>query len=205
MTPNTEKVSLESNPFHADAFLDAVGLIAIRLDRAKINTMANDIARLRAREHRENGGRLFILGMGGSAANASHAANDFRKIAKVEAYAASDNIAEMTARINDDGVNEWMVGWLEASAFGMHDAILVLSVGGGRNGVSQCIVEAVRYALQRGALVLGIVGSDDGYTARYGHNVIVVPTVKDEWRTPLTESFQAVIWHCIVNHPALKS
>jgi len=154
---------------------------------------------------RNVGGRLFVLGMGGSAANASHAVNDFRKLCNIEAYCASDNAAEMTARINDDGASEWMAGWLKASNLAERDAILVLSVGGGTYHASQCIVEAVRYAMQCNVLVMGIVGDKDGYTARYGHSVLVLPTPDDHWRTPLAETFQAVIWHLIVNHPALKS
>ncbi len=180
-------------------FVDAAFLTLAALDDDKIETMAHDIASLR-----ERGGRLFILGVGGSAANASHAVNDFRKLCNVEAYAPTDNVAELTARTNDDGWDVVFVEWLMVSKLSDKDAILVLSVGGGTRNVSQCIVEAVRYAMQRDAVVLGIVGRDDGFTAKYGHTVVVVPIIEDKWRTPLTEAFQAIIWHAIVNHPALS-
>lgn len=155
---------------------------------------------------RTRGGRLFILGVGGSAANASHAVNDFRKLAGLECYAPTDNVAELTARTNDDGWASVFVEWLRSSRLGPRDALLVFSVGGGdlEKNVSPNLVTALQFAKQVGARVVGIVGRDGGYTARVADACVIVPTVNAQTITPHTESFQAVVWHLFVSHPDLK-
>ena len=155
---------------------------------------------------RRRGGRLFILGVGGSAANASHAVNDFRKIAGIEAYAPTDNAAELTARINDEGWADSFAGWLRASRVTADDLVMVLSVGGGdeEKNVSPNLVRAVQYAKQRGSRVLGIVGRDGGYTAKAADVCILVPEVNPARVTPHTEAFQSIILHLFVAHPQLQ-
>lgn len=155
---------------------------------------------------REMAGRLFILGVGGSAANASHAVNDFRKIALIEAYAPTDNVAELTARTNDEGWPTVFSKWLEVSRLRINDLLLVLSVGGGseENNISSNLVLALRYAKQNGAKILGIVGRDGGYTAQIADTCILVPVCNKENTSPHTEAFQAIIWHLLVSHPKLK-
>ncbi len=155
---------------------------------------------------RERGGRLFILGVGGSAANASHAVNDFRKICGFEAYAPTDNVSELTARTNDEGWSTVFAEWLRGSRLRADDAVLVLSVGGGslEKNVSPNLVEAVRLAKKCGATVLGIVGKDGGYTGQAADACCIVPTVNPATITPHAEAFQAVVWHLLVSHPALK-
>lgn len=167
----------------------------------KIERMA-----LRLAGVREAGGRLFVLGVGGSAANASHVVNDFRKIAGIEAYAPTDNVAELTARTNDEGWNSVFVSWLQVSRLAARDAVLVLSVGGGNPefNVSTNLVAALDYAKSCGATTLGIVGRDGGYTARVADLSVVVPTVNAAHITPHAEAFQAVIWHLLVSHPEVK-
>ena len=155
---------------------------------------------------RERGGRLFILGVGGSAGNASHAVNDFRKICGFEAYAPTDNVSELTARTNDEGWSTVFAEWLRGSRLRKEDALLILSVGGGNleKNVSPNLVEALKLAKERGATILGIVGKDGGYTAQVADVAIIVPTVNPATITPHSEAFQAVIWHLFVSHPALK-
>ncbi len=155
---------------------------------------------------RERGGRLFILGVGGSAGNASHAVNDFRKICGFEAYAPTDNVSELTARTNDEGWSTVFAEWLRGSRLRKEDALLVLSVGGGslEKNVSPNLVEALKLAKERGATVIGIVGKDGGYTAQVADAAIIVPTVNPATITPHSEAFQAVVWHLFVSHPALK-
>ena len=155
---------------------------------------------------RERGGRLFILGVGGSAGNASHAVNDFRKICGFEAYAPTDNVSELTARTNDEGWSTVFAEWLRGSRLRQEDALLILSVGGGNleKNVSPNLVEALKLAKERGATILGIVGRDGGYTAQVADIAIIVPTVNPATITPHSEAFQAVIWHLFVSHPALK-
>ena len=163
------------------------------------------VAELRAT--RERGGRLFILGVGGSAANASHAVNDFRKLAGLEAYAPTDNVSELTARTNDEGWASVFVEWLKTSRLRVEDAILVFSVGGGNleKNVSPNLVSALQYAKQVGARVVGIVGRDGGYTAQVADACVVIPTVNPAHVTPHTEAFHAVVWHLLVSHPKLKA
>jgi D-sedoheptulose 7-phosphate isomerase len=155
---------------------------------------------------RERGGRLFILGVGGSAANASHAVNDFRKIAGLECYAPTDNVSELTARTNDEGWSTVFAEWLKGSRLNAKDALLILSVGGGslEKNVSPNLVAALQLAKERGASVLGIVGRDGGYTAKVADVAIVIPTVNPNNTTPHSEAFQAVVWHLFVSHPKLK-
>src|SRR5438552_4818969 len=155
---------------------------------------------------RERGGRLFILGVGGSASNASHAVNDFRKIADLECYAATDNVSELTARTNDEGWATVFAEWLKGSRLAARDALLIFSVGGGNleKNVSPNLVAAIQLARQVGASVLGIVGRDGGYTAREATACVIIPTVNPEHVTPHAEAFQAVVWHLLVSHPKLK-
>ncbi|KAF0181193.1 MAG: sugar isomerase [Limisphaerales bacterium] len=185
---------------HAQTYLDQVRQIAAALDAAQIDRLALELAALR-----ERGGRLFLLGVGGSAANCSHAVNDFRKLGGIEAYSPCDNVAELTARTNDEGWPTVFEGWLKVSRANERDAIMIFSVGGGdavRN-VSPNLVRAVDEAKKRGLKVFGIVGRDGGYTKKAGDVVVVVPTVDANAITPHAEAFQAVIWHCLVTHPAV--
>lgn len=178
-----------------------VAIIAQQLNLAKVELLAQELGALRQR-----GGRLFILGVGGSAANASHAVNDFRKICGIEAYAPSDNVAELTARINDEGWDSCYAEWLKGSRFEERDAVLIFSVGGGsvEKRVSTNLVRAIDFARSVGGRVLGVVGRDGGYTAQVGDAVVLIPTLGSELVTPQAESFQAVVWHCLVSHPLLK-
>jgi D-sedoheptulose 7-phosphate isomerase len=155
---------------------------------------------------RERGGRLFILGVGGSAGNASHAVNDFRKIAGIEAYAPTDNVSELTARVNDDGWATVFEEWLKVSRLNDRDAVLVFSVGGGdeAKNVSPNLVRALKHAKLVGATIVGIVGRDGGYTAKVADACVIVPTVNAAHVTPHSEAFQAVVWHGLVTHPLLK-
>jgi len=162
------------------------------------------VAELRA--VREHGGRLFLLGVGGSAANASHAVNDFRKITGIEAYAPTDNVSELTARTNDDGWASVFVEWLRTGRLSSRDCLFILSVGGGNleKNVSPNLVAAMQLAKQVGAKIIGIVGKDGGYTAKVADACVIVPTVNPNSVTPHSEAFQAVIWHLFVSHPDLK-
>jgi D-sedoheptulose 7-phosphate isomerase len=157
-------------------------------------------------ETRTRGGRLFILGVGGSAANASHAVNDFRKIAGIEAYAPTDNVSELTARTNDEGWESVFANWLRGSRLRKEDTLLVLSVGGGslEKQVSPNLVRALQYAQEVGATILGIVGRDGGFTAQVADACVIVPTVNVVHTTPHAEAFQAVVWHLLVSHPLVK-
>jgi D-sedoheptulose 7-phosphate isomerase len=183
----------------AREYLAEVQQIAAQLDTAAIEQCVDELARVR-----ERGGRLFILGVGGSAANASHAVNDFRKICGFEAYAPTDNVAELTARTNDEGWTTVFVEWLNGSRLSSRDGLLIFSVGGGAVNVSQNLVAAIQFAKRIGASVIGIVGRDGGYTAREATAYVLVPTVNANHVTPHTEAFQAVMWHLFVSHPKLK-
>jgi D-sedoheptulose 7-phosphate isomerase len=187
---------------HAAQFLSEAKQVIDGLDIEAIERMA-----LLLEQARERGGRLFILGVGGSAANASHAVNDFRKIVGIEAYAPTDNVSELTARTNDEGWSTIFVEWLRVSRLKPDDLILVLSVGGGNleKNVSPNLVTALQYASEVGAPVIGIVGRDGGYTAKVATACAIVPTVNPEHVTPHSEAFQAVVWHLLVSHPRLKS
>jgi D-sedoheptulose 7-phosphate isomerase len=175
--------------------------IAARIDPADCEECVAELVGVRSR-----GGRLFILGVGGSAANSSHAVNDFRKIADLECYSPTDNVSELTARTNDEGWASVFVEWLRGSRLSAKDALLILSVGGGNleKNVSPNLVTALQYAKQIGARVIGIVGKDGGYTAKVADACVIVPTVNPNNITPHSEAFQAVIWHLFVSHPELK-
>jgi D-sedoheptulose 7-phosphate isomerase len=185
---------------HARRFLDETAEIARQLDHAAIDRIAQGLAELRSR-----GGRLFLLGVGGSAANCSHAVNDFRKLAGIEAYSPCDNVAELTARTNDEGWATVFEAWLKTSRAIEKDAVFVFSVGGGdrERNVSVNLVTALDEARRRGLTIYGIVGRDGGYTKKVGNEVVVVPTLDPAHVTPHSEAFQAVIWHCVVCHPAV--
>ena len=185
----------------ADGFFGEVATIAKTIDHAAIDRLAEALAALR-----ERGGRLFFIGVGGSAGNCGHAVNDFRKLCHIESYAPTDNVSELTARINDEGWEGVFVGWLEASRATAKDAIFVFSVGGGdvTNNVSPNIVRAVDFAKANGMKVFGVVGRVGGHTKKAGDEVVVVPTVDAARVTPHTEAFQAVVWHCLVSHPKLQ-
>jgi D-sedoheptulose 7-phosphate isomerase len=185
----------------AEQFVAEAAQILAQLDTAAVERVAHVLAKCRAA-----GGRLFILGVGGSAANASHAVNDFRKICGMEAYAPTDNVSELTARTNDEGWAGVFEAWLKVSRLRAEDALLVFSVGGGNleKNVSPNLVAAVRYAKSVGATVTGIVGRDGGYTAQQADACVIVPTVNPAHVTPHAEAFQAVVWHLLVSHPALK-
>lgn len=186
---------------YIDQHLKEARDVVDQLDRAQIDALVSELVRVR-----ERGGRLFFLGVGGSAANASHAVNDFRKLCQFQASAPSDNVSELTARINDEGWENCFKDSLTASRLEAADAIFVLSVGGGNQAanVSPNLVRALEYAQTVGATILGIVGRDGGYTAKVADACVVVPTVNPETITPHTEAFQAVIWHLLVSHPALQ-
>src|SRR5215467_6050041 len=188
-------------PDHAAQFFEAVKRISTEIDTAAIDRLARELAALRERR-----GRLFLLGVGGSAGNCSHAVNDFRKLCGIEAYSPVDNVSELTARTNDEGWDTVFSAWLEVSRLNEKDAILVYSVGGGdaERNISANIVKAVDLAKARSARVLGIVGRDSGYTARHGDAIVLIPQINPAWVTPLSEAFQAVVWHCLVSHPALQ-
>ncbi|HEV2097967.1 MAG TPA: SIS domain-containing protein [Stellaceae bacterium] len=186
---------------HTSEFLTEAVNICRSIDAQQIERLADELAALRARD-----GRLFILGAGGSAGNASHAVNDFRKLCHLECYAPTDNVAELTARTNDEGWETVFAGWLEVSRLGAGDALLIFSVGGGdaERQVSVNLIRAIDLARERGARVFGIVGKATGYTALNGDVVVVIPQPAPHWVTPLSEAFQAVVWHCLVSHPALQ-
>jgi D-sedoheptulose 7-phosphate isomerase len=181
--------------------LQEAAAILQMLDAAAIERMVELLAQLKA-----SGGRIFFLGVGGSAGNCSHAVNDFRKLLGIECYAPTDNVSELTARINDDGWESTFVEWLKVSRLSARDAVFVLSVGGGSSEkkISVNLVAAVDHARETGARVLGIVGRDGGHTARLADACVIVPTVNPQTVTPHTEAFQAVIWHLLVSHPLLK-
>ena len=173
----------------------------------QLDTQAIDRVVALLAETRAHGGRLFILGVGGSAANASHAVNDFRKIVGLEAYAPTDNVAELTARTNDEGWASVFAGWLQTSRLRADDLVCVFSVGGGNveKNVSPNLVAALQFAKQVGTRIIGVVGRDGGYTAQVADACILVPTVNPGHVTPHTEAFQAVVWHLLVTHPDLKA
>jgi D-sedoheptulose 7-phosphate isomerase len=193
---------MESRMSFTKQFLTEASEIIARLDVAAIEKVVDALAKIRGR-----GGRLFILGVGGSAANAAHAVNDFRKIAGIETYSPTDNVSELTARTNDEGWETVFVEWLRGSRLNANDGILVFSVGGGdlERNVSPNLVRAVQHAKKIGATVCGIVGRDGGYTAKVADACVIVPTVNAAHVTPHAEAFQAVVWHLFVTHPALKA
>lgn len=186
---------------HTVRYLAEAAQILSRLDIAAIEGLAE-----RLRALRERGGRLFVLGMGGSAANASHAVSDFRKLAGIEAYTPTDNVAELTARANDEGWESVFADWLRVSRLEKRDLVLVFSVGGGdlERGISANLVRALEHARSVGATIAGVVGRDGGFTASVADVCVVIPTVNPAAITPHTEAFQALVWHLLVSHPALQ-
>jgi D-sedoheptulose 7-phosphate isomerase len=185
---------------YAQDHLHETVAILQQLDVAAIEKMADVLARLKA-----SGGRIFFLGVGGSAGNCSHAVNDFRKLLGIECYAPTDNVSELTARINDDGWESAYVEWLKVSRLGERDAVFVLSVGGGsvEKNISRNLVAAVDHARNSGAKIIGIVGRDGGHTARVADACVIIPTVNPRTVTPHCEALQAVVWHLLVSHPRL--
>jgi D-sedoheptulose 7-phosphate isomerase len=186
---------------YTERYLGEATQIIAGLDRTQIDKMVQLFV-----ETRECGGRLFILGVGGSAGNAGHAVNDFRKIAGIESYAPTDNVSELTARINDEGWDTAFAKWLEGSRLSDKDLIFVLSVGGGNReaNVSVNLVKALEYAKEIGASICGVVGRDGGFTAEVADACVIVPTISGHTVTPLAESFQAIVWHLIVSHPDVQ-
>ncbi|MDQ7824591.1 MAG: SIS domain-containing protein [Candidatus Eremiobacteraeota bacterium] len=187
---------------YVEQYLAEAASIVAAIDRESLRKMVDLLVKIRERK-----GRLFFLGVGGGAGNASHAVNDFRKIAGMEAYAPTDNASELTARVNDEGWAGIFASWLATSRLGENDGVFVFSVGGGNaeKGISANIVEALKYAQERKAAVLGVVGRDGGFTARVADACVVVPAVNGETVTPHTESFQSLLGHLLVTHPRLKA
>ena len=186
---------------YIEKYLREASAIIEKIDVDQTRLMLDLVVKLK-----ESKGRLFILGVGGGAGHASHAVNDFRKICGIEAYAPSDNVSELTARINDDGWETAYVNWLKISKLGTDDLLMVFSVGGGNTEkkISVNIVNSLQYAKDKGAKICGIVGRDGGYTARIADACVIIPMVNPETITPHTEAFQAVIWHLLVSHPDLQ-
>ena len=186
---------------HVEKYFSQVEAIARIINKKEIDTLAEEILKVK-----KNSGRIFFLGVGGSAGNCSHAVNDFRKICEIECYAPTDNVSELTARINDDGWESVLANWLKVGNLNSRDAIFIMSVGGGnlKKNVSVNLIKAIKFAKKKGANVLGIVGRDGGYTKRVGDNVILIPTIDKKLVTPHSESFHSVVWHCLVSHPLLQ-
>jgi D-sedoheptulose 7-phosphate isomerase len=183
------------------AYFHEAAQILEQIDESSVERLLAELVSVR-----ERAGRLFVLGVGGSAGNASHAVNDFRKICGIEAYAPTDNVSELTARVNDDGWESTFAGWLAVSKLSERDLLLVFSVGGGNRekNVSPNLVRALEYGQRVGARIAGIVGRDGGYTAQAAHACVIIPTVNPAAVTPHSEAFQAVIWHFLVSHPSLQ-
>jgi D-sedoheptulose 7-phosphate isomerase len=187
---------------YAQQHLNEVAQIISQIDVASVERLVDVLAAVR-----ERGGRLFFLGVGGSAGNCGHAVNDFRKLAGFEAYAPTDNVSELTARTNDEGWDTVFAAWLQGSRLRKEDALFIFSVGGGslEKNISPNLVRAAEYARQVGASIVGVVGRDGGYTAKVANACVIVPTVNPETITPHAEAFQAVVWHLLVSHPKLKA
>ena len=187
---------------HVNKFFQKISIISEKIDKNQILKLVNTLIEIRKRK-----GRVFFLGVGGSAGNCSHAVNDFRKICEIECYAPTDNVSELTARINDDGWESSLKNWLKVSNLNSKDAIFIMSVGGGnkQKNVSVNLIEAIEFSKKRGAKVLGIVGRDGGHTKKFGDLVILIPTVDNSLVSPYCESFQSLVWHCLVSHPLLQT
>ncbi|MDB4852913.1 SIS domain-containing protein [Alphaproteobacteria bacterium] len=184
-----------------EQYFAEVKSIADKIDIEKVNSIAHELAALR-----KNGGRLFFLGVGGSAANAGHAVNDFRKLCGIESYAPTDNVSELTARTNDEGWETVFAEWLKVSQLNQKDALFVLSVGGGNEekNISANLISSIQLAKERSASIYGIVGKADGFTNQQADICVHVPLVNEKLVTPHSEAFQAVVWHCLVSHPSLQ-
>lgn len=187
---------------YIEEYLKEVVEITESIDKSEIEKMIDVILNVK-----KNEGRIFFLGVGGSAGNASHAVNDFRKIAGIECYSPTDNVSELTARVNDDGWDTSFVNWLKGSRLNSNDCLFIFSVGGGsvEKNISVNLVNALKYGKEKGSSVIGIVGKDGGYTSKVSDACIIIPTVNNETITPHTEAFQGTIWHLIVTHPLIKS
>ena len=185
----------------SEEFLQECREIIDKIDTGEIENAANIISNVR-----EVGGRLFVIGSGGGAGHSSHAVCDFRKLCNIEAYAPYDNVSELTARVNDEGWDTTIINWLKVSRFNSKDAVFVFSVGGGNEekNISNNLVRVMKHAREIGAKIVGVVGKDGGYARKVGDGVIVIPDIDSKRLTPLTEGFQAVIWHLLVSHPALQ-
>jgi len=192
---------MESKKKHINKYFYQVSKIAEMIDKNEINKLVKNIARIKKKS-----GRIFFLGVGGSAGNSSHAVNDFRKLCNIESYAPTDNVSELTARINDEGWETSFVDWLKVSRFNSKDVIFIMSVGGGnlKKNVSVNLIKAIQYAKQKKSKVIGIIGKQEGYTRQHADASVLVPLVDKKLITPHTEAFQAVIWHCLVSHPELQ-
>ena len=186
---------------HVINYFHQISLVSDKVDKNQIEKLAKILTKIR-----NNKGRIFFLGVGGSAGNCSHAVNDFRKICEIECYAPTDNVSELTARINDDGWESSLANWLKVSNLRSSDAIFIMSVGGGnkKKNVSINLINAIKFAKKKGAKILGIVGRDGGYTKKVGDNVILIPTIDKKLITPYCESFHSLVWHCLVSHPLLQ-
>ncbi len=186
---------------YIDNYFEEVKEVASGINKADVEHIVRDLKHVK-----DSGGRLFILGVGGSAANASHTVNDFRKICGIEAYTPTDNVSELTARVNDDGWETVFVKWLETSRLNDRDGILILSVGGGNaeKKISVNIIKAIDFAKRKNTRIMGIVGKDGGYTAKNSTSCVIVPVINNSSITPHSESFQSVVLHCIATHPDLK-
>ena len=187
---------------HTRKYFKQVKMISDLIDKNKIEELVPIIYKIKKRN-----GRIFFLGVGGSAANSSHAVNDFRKLCEIECYCPTDNVSEFSARINDEGWNSSFSEWLKISRLNKKDGIFIFSVGGGnlKKKVSVNLIKSINYAKKIGAAILGVVSRDGGYTKKYGDKVVVIPEVSKHLVTPHAEAFQAVIWHCLVSHPLIQS
>ncbi len=185
-----------------DDYFKGISKISKKIDKKKILNLAEQIKLIK-----NQSGRIFFLGVGGSAGNASHAVNDFRKLCDIESYSITENVSELTARINDDGWNSSFANWLKVSKLSSNDAIFVFSVGGGnaKKKISVNLIEAATYAKKKKCKIFGIVGKKDGYIAKNANEVVVIPEVNKSLVTPYSEAFQAVVWHALVSHPILQS
>ena len=186
---------------HIISYFHQIDFVSDKINKNQIEKLVKVLIKIRNKK-----GRVFFLGVGGSAGNCSHAVNDFRKICEIECYAPTDNVSELTARINDDGWESALANWLKISNLDSNDAIFIMSVGGGnkKKNVSVNLIRAIEFAKKKGARILGIVGRDGGYTKKVGDNVILIPTIDKKLVTPYCESFHSIVWHCLVSHPLLQ-
>ena len=184
-----------------DDYFRKISLISNKIISEEIDDLINQLVLLKKRK-----GRLFFLGVGGSAGNASHAVNDFRKLCNIESYSPTDNVSELTARINDEGWKSSFVNWLKVSKINKKDSIFIFSVGGGnkKKNISTNLIKAIDYSKRKKIKVFGVIGKNDGYAKKKGDNVIVIPEIDKKMVTPFSEAFQAVIWHCLISHPLLQ-